>query len=415
MIPPLPQPVLERIVRFLLAEARRTKSPSVMKSFPLVCRAWAHALLAVKWGASNTLSEFSRDEGSGQVGDLCQAIAVPFVVALHMKDVPDEWLRLDLHHFTSTLVWLALVFVDRPAQGLAKLPSCTHLERLELVCSPKHQGNLHDVLDVLRYLPTLEHLSLAHFHAPTLPLSAAKNSASYTVPANLTTLGLESITGPRARELLQQAFDPALTFSLSNLALSNLGNPLTLALISNFHSTLSHLSYSLVCPSFLDAGKLLPLVPFPRLRNVTLQVLPIQSPILYIRTINNLVMSYIMDRVPDFHLHPLDTFFLVEVDVWTEHEVASALEAFRDPNHPSDIVRALAAVQADLLNDRQYSARKTIELMAVRILANVFEVEEAGTQNILGEELKLFDDEVILAKGRKLREEKAKEEGKEEK
>ncbi|GAA5928318.1 hypothetical protein JCM10213_005705 [Rhodosporidiobolus nylandii] len=138
MLPPLPDVVLGCVLSCVQAEARRTQDATDLANCLLVSRRWARIGFELIW--VNAEVTFSREEGSGQVGDVCQPIAVPYVSALRIHEVTESFSERHLHHFAPRLVWIDLRLVEKPGAGLRNLRICSQLEGLALVCAGDQRG-----------------------------------------------------------------------------------------------------------------------------------------------------------------------------------------------------------------------------------------------------------------------------------
>ncbi|GAA5861084.1 hypothetical protein JCM8547_008029 [Rhodosporidiobolus lusitaniae] len=274
-----------------------------------------------------------------------------------------------------------------PSRVFATL--CKHLERLGVTCHEKHRGDLHEILDVLRFLPCLEHLYLKRFDAK--PLSSVTSSGSrdssnpsYTVPVGLTHLYLHRHGGKRLKDLLLQAFDPSLVFSITTLELSNLDHNLTQSLIGAFHSTLVDLSMQVSVDKWY-VEPWLPETPFTSPRSLRLEHNPKLSPVVYIRRVNNHGMW--AATTSGLKGRALDTVTLVEPDLWHKDTAQKVMAEFLDKpttgstgRRPADKLGTLAVHNWRLFRVKQYD-------LADR----------------LGVGLERFQDSEVLRKGRERR------------
>ncbi|GAA6027514.1 hypothetical protein JCM8097_007900 [Rhodosporidiobolus ruineniae] len=413
----LPSPVLRHLFKVIIKDARasaESKGTWHCMRLQRVCRKWMEEFLAVYY--TNSAPRFSRDEGSGQVGDLCMPLAVPYIVAMQLWDIPDSFLSNDLHHFSATLVFLDLRLLDLPSpEGLRSLRCCVHLERLAIVCKPDLPGSLHAILDTLRFLPDLEHLSLEHFEASRGMLKKTA-SIPYTVPPSLNLLHLNDITGPGREELLTRAFDPALVFSLTTLSLAGLGNSLTHKLVSAFHTSLVDFSVELDVSDLLVS--LLPDDPFPSLRHFRLTFTPILPPLHAVRELNNLSVAHILNLAAFPALTPggvrrlaLESAeFVAPDDWWSDYLVERTLHRFQHGG-PYELAfeEALAGGYAENgLLDRYKREGKSDRYLLAMLLGNEFhwafgDGTKVSVSTCFWRGLEFFPVDEVLEKGDKLR------------
>lgn len=291
MTPRLPQEILERIFLVLFDDTRALFSATQDESqktalcreemqnncaWSLVSRRWGQAGLAVKWA---TLI-WTYDDNDAGIGHLAQPIAVPYVVSLHMNGCPTSWLQDELHHFAHRLVFLDLQLVDYDEHGLGGLRLCTNVERLGVSCSAQRHGNLHEILDVLRFLPRLEHLSISRFDAPP-PLHRRQKPEEpcvYIPSPRLTSLSLQIVGGTKPGALLHKAFNSTKLPRLSSLKPVHIDPPLCLSLATEFQSTVSRLVYDIDIKDDAVDQRLLPNCPFPSLRHLRLRIQPVLPP-----------------------------------------------------------------------------------------------------------------------------------------
>jgi hypothetical protein len=411
MTPRLPQPVLERIFLLYLRELplkyedkaftvedllATYESKRNSLSWSLVSRAWGKAFLAVKYAGTQFI--FWRDEE--QVGDVCMPIAVPYIVSHSMIETETAWLSDGLFHFAHRLVLLDLTFVDFDRDGIRKLGNCVNLERLGLTCDEKHRGDLHEVLDVLRFLPYLAHIYLERFDGP-FPHTNLIPTSTYTPPVHLTDLTLVDIAGADMHALLIKAFDPSQLLDLTTLEIFGFGDAATFSLISAFQSTLTTLAYELDINNdswgkrferlgLLDesAEPLLPICAFPALKEVRLnfkadELMAIEVPVALGRRVD----SFLNKR--DSKPLPLGTLTIVDIP-YTEEQMRGArvfVQGLKPKEQPSQ--------------QRQHMS------VAAEAVSKAFEIDrEKGWIGCLSDSvvrLAPFPEEVVLEKGREVR------------
>lgn len=307
-----------------------------------------------------------------------------------------------LHHFAHRLVLFHVSLVDYVPGALSNLRRCVNVERLGVTCHEGHRGDLHEVLDLLRYFPKLEHLALKRLDAATAS-SPAEGSIDtvYIPPSRLTHLSLYDVGGEEAGDLLLLALDPERLVDLTSLELKDLGDDLSFSLISAYQHTLSSLAYEVDVSdgafikmfSLLNSKKgfepLLPPCPFPALRQVTVAVTPVLHPLEIILALDKRADALLAQRGGA----PVTLSTLAVVDV---------------PWSPSDLFGArILPTKADVLElGREPSQAELFMASMLGPLSKAFDVGAEGrhaSNNVLGLFLEPFEPEVVLEKGREVR------------
>ncbi|GAA5935641.1 hypothetical protein JCM10213_003644 [Rhodosporidiobolus nylandii] len=412
--PVLPRVVLERILLLAWPAGSKDDPADDVKqaqadilAWSLVCREWGDVILALKYAL--LAMRWWKDET--QIGDVCMPIAVKHIVMLKMSCVPDDWLKLDLHHFAPLLIWLDLDLVGDLSHGVRNLRICCKLERLGLKCEESHRGALQDVLDTIPHLPHLEHLSLERFDSLAPPPASPASSLP-----TLTHLHLGGLRGPHLGRVLGAAFRPSTLPSLTHLALSALDSHLTHAYILLFHDTLSDLSFELVQAGRGVVTRLLPDTTFPSLRNLRFRLTVPGDPLAYLKELGSLVSGFVLPpgRLP--RLVKLDSLSLVEPDTWTDDEATVALAEIHRLGRvdlPSRATPLKQLLWLGLPPEKRKSARHELSTIAASFLmVYAFEVAQTYGTDKLFAGLEPLPVEEVLRKGKELRKAKSDEEEK---
>lgn len=269
MLPSLPDVVIERILLHLY-EDYEDQTPT-LEACGVVCKRWQRFVEPLSWVNQSYSTLFNQPLPAG---------VLHYINSIQLRDVRQSWVDAHLSPLAPFLLCLDLFSVDPPSQAWSNLRACVNVERLGVACMDHRPGDLHAILDILRFFPRLEQLSLEHFDAPPGSRSkkhkqkrkkAARQSVPFTVSGTFTTLKLASIGGSRPLDLLRTAFDPSFVLTVSSLVLSNLGNTLTHGLINLSHSTLQTLSFDLRTGKGASNANLLPECPLD-LHSLTLEL-----------------------------------------------------------------------------------------------------------------------------------------------
>jgi hypothetical protein len=402
----LPQPILERVFLARLGEieepvyfpmTRGDKNAydialADLLAWSLVSRQWGEAYLATKYATTRFF--FTRDEE--QVGDVCSLMAVHLVISLRITDVEMHWLIDGLPFFAQRLLLLDLDFVDFSVDGIRNLRLCVNLERLGLACEEEHRGDLHEALTILRFLPSLEHLSLERFDASLPPSDNTPPSS----PSLLTTLSLDDVGGSRCERLLLSTFTPDSVPKLSELVLRGLGKTLTYAFLHSFHHQIDRLAYQLDVSSVKDVV-LLPRVPFPSLHHLSLELSPCFPLFERLLTYSILCMAFWSRQLLDGDRKiprplRLDSLNLVHPE-YSEREAEAARTTLLN-------FGAVTSAEASLFTTAQ-TARDGLESLIVSHLNVVFSTEDerVGFDSSLTTGLEPFEPVEALEKGRDMR------------
>ncbi|GAA5825569.1 hypothetical protein JCM11251_000289 [Rhodosporidiobolus azoricus] len=293
----LPSQLLQQVLLSALEEeegstvaSNGTSSPPSRdsSSWALVSREWARLVYAYRW--ANRAVDVSQKQNEADheaekvAGRRCPPFLVDCIAAIELRGLSNDWMVQKLVHFAPFLLSLRLAFVDRPTpEGLLALRQCINLERLDLTCEEDQPGSLHDIFDVLRFLPALQRLSIDGFAAPSPPpplrhppskrkKRCPRKDLVYTFPSDLATLQLYNLRGRNLEKFLLRALDPAYFPSLGSLTLSGFSNSTSQAVISLLGSNLQYLVSQIDCRKSPPVSLLPQDQPFPFLTLIVLEL-----------------------------------------------------------------------------------------------------------------------------------------------
>ncbi|GAA6027517.1 hypothetical protein JCM8097_007901 [Rhodosporidiobolus ruineniae] len=428
MSPVLPPAILRRLFLLLLDfghEAAATLDmprillwADTMKAAEAVNCAWAQASYAVNFARCGPVWKPSTLE-EGHVGNMCSPWAAPYIVAPNLHGITDAWIREDLHFFAPRLVFLDLAFSDQPSSaGLRNLRLCQNLERLAIACKPDRRGSLFDLVDILHHLQSLKHLSLEGFEALGLG-----HPYPYDVPFFLDALRLCDITGSDRDKILLGAFGPSKLYGLSTISLSGVGSHVAQTILSAHHTFVFGLSIEV---DLAEADiELLPHLPFPSLRRLSITLLTNLSPLDTSHTLRSVIKR---SRPPGSRRLSLESAFLaIPFASWSSGAIEdkmtrlarrwgyeSLVDMAQKRGYPRSMVKVATSDQVANL-EMELSVERAAKIGLGELLRATFrDAFDSGTAtewvdaSATRENMKRFSIEEVLRKGDRVRAQEAK-------